>query len=113
VKSVNELIQQLDDFFSDESRWTQNAFARRSDGLKTNYNDPHACKWCLFGGAAKIFNTTTEVEELPKVLNAIDEKIGRPGIAQWNDNPKRTFADLKNLFKELINEYTPRKLESN
>ncbi|MFI5404981.1 MAG: hypothetical protein ACHQ1D_00560 [Nitrososphaerales archaeon] len=76
-------------------KWTKGAFARTWYGTKTEYYSSNASRFCLLGALLKCYNFDFE-----EPGTKIELKIGGT-ISEWNDNPDRTFAEVKQLVEEL------------
>lgn len=91
--SENEIYPKgtLQEWFDDNpSTWCQGA-SRKLEGDKV-------ISCCLIGAVSMVY------KEWPDIFR-VDEKIrkhlGYVCISLWNDDPKRTFEDIKALVKEL------------
>ena len=61
-----------------------------------------AAKWCLIGAIYKCYGiddvrTTRIIKKVRKELNM----RGGDGIDDWNDDPNRTFKDVRALVRKL------------
>jgi hypothetical protein len=58
-----------------------------------------ACKWCLYGSVAAAYpnDVYTRVEVIDKLV----DRIGGPFIANWNDEGKRTQAEVVKLLESI------------
>ena len=84
------------DLLTDESKWTQGAFARNSEGYSVHINSCFASCWCLLGAIELCYPST-----YPGVANAVVDAVGGCDIHRWNDDPKRTFAEVRELIERL------------
>lgn len=89
-------LHKLDALFSDESKWTQFEAYRDKHG-KPCRRMADAVSFCLVGG---VFNTAAEkydsvCSELHQTALPVDNKLSK-----WNDQPERTFADVKKLIAD-------------
>ncbi len=97
----------IKDLLSDESKWTKGANARMEptrNSIPVAPEGPDAVCWCLLGAAAKCY--IGQPIALQDSLAKIKEGINRPGgindaIADWNDRPCRTFAQIQELVTRL------------
>ena len=80
--------------FRYEKRWIQGDYARNIEGLNTNFGGLNARQWCLAGAIYKVYPFTWS-EMMEKI-----EKLIRGSIIHWNDNPRRTFKQVKALVKK-------------
>lgn len=85
------------ELYSDKTKWTQGSIARNPKGIaRALWNADDACCWCLMGALQKCY---PEIEQARKTFCQIENKVGN--IFKWNDNPKRTFSEVKALVEEL------------
>lgn len=86
----------LRELLTDESKWTQKAYARDKDGKPTGALSPTAVCWCLDGAIRKCCPESLEgrIEIFSKLLDKT-----RMGIIQFNDT--HTFAEIKTILDEL------------
>lgn len=90
------------DLFTDESKWTQGVMARMASGASAATCDPNAYCRCLGGAIIYCYGEDyTRVELSDQVLRKVMNKIGTDDIVEWNDDPDRTFAEVKALIEEL------------
>lgn len=82
-------------------RWCQGESARRDDGSPTGIMLEDAASWCLIGAVNKcIDNHQERIESYDKLQLALLMKFQRMGpLAIWNDDPTRTFDDIKALLE--------------
>jgi hypothetical protein len=89
----------IKELLTDESKWTQNAGARDKEKIPVPPKSEEAVCWCLFGAILKCYGEDKEV------YNRLDKYIlynlTGMGIFSYNDNPKRTFKDIKALIEKL------------
>lgn len=94
------------ELFSDESKWTQNSYARDKNGDATSYNDSDAVCFCLAGALFLCYQDW----EWKLIQNRIDDELRRlleePATSEisaimWNDHYSTTFADVKALVERL------------
>jgi hypothetical protein len=88
----------VQEFYSDESKWVKGtAFTYGYDKHGTPLGDYgiHKAVKCCLSGAIMICYPGREEEIKRKVLKKIKN------IPNWNDDPKRTFEDVKKLITEL------------
>ena len=91
----------IHEFLTNKSQWTQGHFARGVDGIPLiNPKNPFAVSWCLMGLVKIIYNETlhhTIYQMITRELMTNDYN----DLADWNDDPKRTFEDIKSLVTKL------------
>lgn len=87
------------ELLTDASRWTQGAMARSSDDrpLTVSLALDDGCKFCLVGALIKCYPLGARVSlELGNIRARVG---GSPAV--WNDDPRRTFAEVLALVVEL------------
>ncbi len=92
---VVEVLQKARELISDQSRWTQGAYARSESGSMVPVTSPLACKFCVMGAITKTLTSDPSVEVINKhrhLLDLIYESIGRTaevskygGVTNVND----------------------------
>ena len=93
----------LQELFSDPSKWTKRALARDSLGNQVLYSSPHAVCWCLLGGVYKCYNISDQAKITKRIRkHVLTEQSGMLSIGNtYNDDPARTFADIRKLVEDL------------
>lgn len=102
------------ELFTDESKWCKNVPARDVNGEEIVLWDEKAVCWCLlaavdlcYGIIAQVTGEVNITGKIVEKLNLHIENIEYPdeekftAITNWNDDPARTFQDIKNLVEEL------------
>lgn len=85
------------DVMTDESQWVKGSFARDASGQSVDIRDETAVCRCFWGWFLFCHGRTAE----RFVLEAeIDEVIGEEW-PKWNDDPSRTFAEVRALVERL------------
>ena len=82
------------ELLSDESKWCQDWYGRDALGEGAAFDGPAACQWCLMGAIFRCYHDSRDV------VIAVYGKTGRT-ITDWNDDPSRTYAEVKALVDEL------------
>lgn len=77
-----------------ERGWTQDAFARDTNGLECSVFSEHAIAWCLAGAVDAETSMRAAV-----FLEAIGAAIGMDAVT-WNDAPGRTQAEVVTALRE-------------
>lgn len=93
-------LDRLDSLFSDESKWTQQAYARDAAGRSVDEGAESATCWCLSGALYRIFPFGKGRLELRVAVRDALMIGGIDGIIPWNDRPSRTFSDVKKLIAD-------------
>jgi len=86
----------IKELLNHSGRWTQGYFARAQSGSLCDAKSDEAVCWCLGGALQKCYGHLSERFE---VYRKISDKIGI--IPIWNDDPTRTFDEVKSLLIEL------------
>jgi len=90
----------LKEFFKSEKNWHQGSYCPdksvRAKDLK-NLSKNFDCL-CLFG--ALLYCYRGEYNRRMEVWKLINEEVDR-GMSGWNDDPKRTFQDVRDLVEKL------------
>lgn len=84
--------------------WTQDSFARNAEGDKVSDHHPSATCFCAWG-AVRRARTDVYLEEHFGTTDTLFSVLGlQPGdsVASWNDNPKRTQAEVIAAFDKAI-----------
>lgn len=81
--------------------WTQGAFAKRADGGNTAAIAPAAICWCARGAIEMASRGSFENENA--AVYAFQKANDTPSfIAEWNDAPERTHAEVIAAFDRAI-----------
>lgn len=83
------------ELLSDESKWTIMADARDGQGRAIAADDSEAVQWCLLGALRRCYGPHDGDAYVRLV------KGTRGVISLFNDAPRRTFAEVHALVKEL------------
>jgi hypothetical protein len=84
------------DLLSSPEKWTQQAYAKTKHGIATSSSDPDAFCFCLLGAVHKCYS----IDEIGYINQKIQRNI-EGAIAEWNDDPTRTFEEVKQLVESL------------
>lgn len=107
LKAVRELL-------AVPERWTVEYLARNSDGKNVPDDDPAATRFCLVGAIYKISieggETSRYGYELGRVVDLIrfigevayGHQLPPRSLADWNDQPGRTHAEVLALLDKAI-----------
>ena len=94
--------------------WTQGFWAKDHEGLAVASESSTACQWCLVGAIHRVCYTlklsTSEEDYAARVQTAIqvvaqeyiNKYFGYMLASAWNDDPRRTLADVHDLLDTLI-----------
>lgn len=83
----------IKELLSGPEKWTQHTYARDKNGRDCSQWSQEAVCWCLYGAVDKCYENIIEID------NKIREKV--ISIVDWNDDPNRTFEEVKALVEEL------------
>lgn len=97
------VLKNANKFLSDETKWTKGSYFVYPEGMDETRSPAHAIRCCLAGAVLRE-GVTTSV----KAIRALSHLL--PGhtsdslstIISWNDNPHRTFDDVKVLLARAI-----------
>lgn len=91
----------VQDILTDESKWTKGTYARSVLGNRVAFNSKRATKYCLSGAIFRACGFSPKAAE--KIERKVFKKLGSDctGITYWNDDPERTFAQVRGLIVEL------------
>lgn len=81
----------LSELLTDESKWCRNAYARDSRYCAVFAKTASACRWCLSGAMIKC-----GIES--HLLVTMVEGLGFGSIPDFNDDPKTTFTQIKEII---------------
>ena len=89
-----------------ESGWSQEMSARDARDRQCKFDSPRACKWCATASIHRAaWEANTEAPWLCFHLVSRAAVQGRPiipSIAEWNDRPTTTQADVVTAFRDAI-----------
>ena len=92
----------IKELLTSENKWNQGCNARDSEGLICDIFESKAQCFCLYGAMIRCYDDRTEAFKLIqiKVLNELkrNENID---ICRWNDDGRRTFAEVRELIEKL------------
>ena len=88
----------IKELFSDSSKWTKGACAKTKHYTACLPTNPSAVCWCLAGALRKCYGESGE--SMSKIRLRILRSLGADYIV-WNDDPTRTFEEVKALVEEL------------
>ena len=81
--------------FLTEANWTQGQLARFASGHSCDLTNAFAVKFCLMGAAHKCYARETE-----KIQFLLEQELRGYAVA-WNDEPGRTFAEVRAVIEKL------------
>lgn len=80
-----------------EDKWTKGAGARSINQQIVATNSPNAVCWCIFGALDRCY---PNYNNWLRVYVRINKELGKDMMA-WNDEPERTFEDVRHLVEKL------------
>lgn len=81
--------------------WTQRAFARNANGLPVSDSYGLATCWCSVGAIRVASKRSSVRADTASAL--VRRGIGNPeSLAEWNDAPERTHAEVLEAFDRAI-----------
>jgi hypothetical protein len=98
----------LRELFSSKARWTQGADGKDSSGNTLSATNPEAVRWCTGGGLSLVYgHDPTLHQKMVQVVLAylqghVDEGESPQDVSinGWNDEPNRSFKDIRKLVTE-------------
>ena len=87
------------ELFSDQTKWTQGAYAKSKNGTHLFSCDPTAVCFCLYGAISRCYEG--DQDHFLTVSNKVRKAIGINDIFTWNDDPNRIFQEVKDLVEKL------------
>jgi hypothetical protein len=83
----------------DESKWIKRAMSRsRSKGILKIMVAGDADGWCLSGA---LIDCYPDIRERDEIILKIYKAINPRTMVEWNDDPDRTFGDVRSLVEQL------------
>lgn len=101
----------VEQLLSEPGRWTQGVTARNSQGIQVGAISRDAVCWCLIGAVTHAYHDGDQMRMLRRMLAAVlaemrqarlssSERDMIPIIAEWNDAPERTHADILRVVRK-------------
>jgi hypothetical protein len=92
------------DILTDQSKWTQGAFARDEHGEMRRPDDDRASRWCILGALRRAYGDTDALGHaiwaISQVIPSLDgDSISGYDVAAWNDEPERTFDEVRKFIE--------------
>ena len=107
MSTTLQILRQARELLSEESRWTQEAYARDVEGRVLYPNNPNATCFCAVGALRKVTGIESDME--PQVYDPLCELINTAEmrgcvscIPDYNDAMSRTHAEVLDLFDRTI-----------
>lgn len=96
--TVKEVLVGMRQLLDKPENWTQRAFARDHREVGVSAWSLFACKFCLMGASFKVANSLPRAHATTLYLANLVEDA----IADWQDNPARTHAEILQLLDKAI-----------
>jgi hypothetical protein len=77
--------------------WTQGEFARDARGRLVSIESTYAVSWCVKGAALRILDPDRARQFCDSASRSLDR-----ALENWNDDPQRTFAEVKALIESCV-----------
>jgi hypothetical protein len=89
------------DVLSEPSRWTQGACGRDKLGRPCSPLSENAVQYCIVGALMRAYSRELHNAVYDRAIKAIVDIYGEEPISMvyWNDEPGRTFADVKKVLE--------------
>ena len=86
------------EFFSDRSRWCQQAFARDKNGRNVPSRDENACQWCLLGAINHLLDDEKSIQARMKLYSVLDKYSCDSSLIIFNDT--HTYEEVMSLIEK-------------
>lgn len=87
----------MHELFTGPEKWTQGTYARTRTGLSIGPECENAVCWCIEGALHRCYPNA--IDAVP-ILHRLNNRVVAD-IHVWNDDPTRTFAEVRALLLEL------------
>lgn len=86
------------ELLSDETKWIKGDYARDKSGKTAFPNSLDAACWCLHGAIIHCYYQSIKYSSVERLVR---KELQLASIHKWNDDPKRTFQDVRKLVEKL------------
>ena len=100
-KSPAEILRAARKLIERPQSWTQEVYARKADGEECGWDSPQACRRCMEGAIFVAYDHAERFTQM-EVLKVTSDACDGNDIAQWNDAPDRTHAEVLVAFDHAI-----------
>lgn len=109
---TRETLIAMRELLTPEDAWTQGAAARNKSGEYIDCQSEEASSFCIEGASLRVASTnhTLASRALDFLHDRLPTRASNSAIANitlWNDNPRRTKAEVLALLDRCIAELTP------
>ena len=100
-KEALDILKKADELLSDETKWTIGAMGRTKDKVPVSVRSKNVVSFCLLGSIYKVYSNTDNIAASTAItiFNMANQTIS---ISKWNDEPERTFPEVKEALKKAI-----------
>jgi hypothetical protein len=86
-----------------ETSWTQHAAAKNADGDRVAASSAEACSFCSAGALDSVCISLSEhYSQYVQAFSHLRQAAGAASVIEWNDDPKRTKAEVLAAFDKAI-----------
>lgn len=96
MKPLSQVLEEAADLLAKPGAWTQGALSRDADGKNVPLND--GICFCMGGAISKSADGAKTAQR--KAMQAVRDVVGAGWVAGWNDDPKRTQAEVVAKLRE-------------
>ena len=82
-----------------EKGWCRGTYARNGNGTPVHWTSEFAVSFCAIGAITKVSRSGTRASFKQNVVELLLPK-GQRNLGAWNDDPKRTKAEVIALLKK-------------
>lgn len=86
------------DEFEENGNWCQGAYGRWADGTPCAMGDLAATRYCIAGIIDRIAGHR-DIHTYVRAMNLVHRMIGGCDVAEWNDHPARTQAEVVAMLR--------------
>jgi hypothetical protein len=83
-------------------QWIKRLLATNAGGVAVRPDSDSACAWCTIGAVCASSREVLDRDEAYRSLRGVLSLPHRMGLAEWNDAPERTQADVLDAFDHAI-----------
>lgn len=91
----------LKELFTDANKWTQHEMCRDINGKAVGLRNKRAVSFSLLGGVEKYYLQSKSQRGLFEEVIPKIKSYTKSNIVNWNDDPRRTFEDVRKLVNDL------------
>lgn len=85
----------VQELLTDETKWTRGEYALNAMGCPANPRAAGAVRWCLAGAIQRCYAGPEQLARFAAVRTI------HADVQVWNDDPARTFAQVRELIVAL------------